>query len=106
MNKLRTQIDLNVIPLGSYDVLIGMDWMENFKVVLDCYNKSFTSVDERSNIINIKGVSRPVSIREIKSLQVKRCIQKGCKIRVVHINYNEKEEIKNEIDNFPLLQEF
>jgi hypothetical protein len=51
-------------------------------------------------------VSRPVSIREITTLQVKICIRKGCKILVVHINYNEKEESKNEIDNFPVLQEF
>jgi hypothetical protein len=106
MNELRTQIDLNILPLGSYDVLIGMDWLEKFKVVLDCYNKSFTCVDERGNIINIKGVSRPVSIREITTLQVKICIRKGCKILVVHINYNEKEESNNEIDNFPVLQEF
>ena len=55
MNELRTQIDLNILPLGSYDVQIGMDWMEKFKLVLDCYNKIFTCVDERGNIINIKG---------------------------------------------------
>ena len=62
-NELRTQIDLNILPLGSYDVLICMDWLEKFKVVLDCYNKAFAYVDERGNIINIKGVSKPISIR-------------------------------------------
>jgi hypothetical protein len=62
MNELRTQIDLNILPLGSYDVLIGMDGLEKFKVVLDCYNKSFTCVHERGSIINIKGLSRPVNV--------------------------------------------
>ena len=28
MNGLVTCIDLNVLPLCSYDVLIGMDWLE------------------------------------------------------------------------------
>jgi hypothetical protein len=71
MNEFRTKIELNIIPLGSYDVLIGMDWLENFKVVLDCYNKKFTRVDEIGNNVGIEGVSRHVSIREITNLQVK-----------------------------------
>jgi hypothetical protein len=28
MNCVSTIIDMNIIPLGSYDVLIGMDWMD------------------------------------------------------------------------------
>jgi hypothetical protein len=26
MNGVNTKVDLNIIPLGSYDYLIGMDW--------------------------------------------------------------------------------
>jgi hypothetical protein len=29
MNGLNTKVDVNVIPLGSYDFLIGMFWLEN-----------------------------------------------------------------------------
>jgi hypothetical protein len=39
MNGLSTKEDLNIIPLGSYDFLIGMDWLDKHHVVLDCYNK-------------------------------------------------------------------
>ena len=28
MNGIVTYVDLNVLPLGSYDILIGMDWLE------------------------------------------------------------------------------
>jgi hypothetical protein len=35
-------------------VLINMDWIEKFKVVLDCNNKTFTCLDERGDIIKIK----------------------------------------------------
>ena len=106
MVELWTQIDLNILPLGSYDVLIGMDWLEKFKVALDCYNKKFTYVDERGNIVNIKGVPMPIIIREITTLQVKICIRKGCKLHVVHINYNEKEESNIELYNFLVSQGF
>ena len=46
MNGLATCVDLNVIQLGSYDVLIGMDWLEAHRVKLDCYNKTFECMDE------------------------------------------------------------
>jgi hypothetical protein len=46
MNGLHTKVDLKVISLGSYDCLIVMDWLEKHHVILDCYKKSFTSLDE------------------------------------------------------------
>ena len=41
MNGLVTCVDLNVLPIGLYDVLIGMDWLEAHRVKLDYYNKDF-----------------------------------------------------------------
>ena len=46
MNGLVTCVDLNVLPLGSYDVLIGMDWLEAHRVKLDYYNNTFECIDE------------------------------------------------------------
>jgi predicted aspartyl protease len=46
MNGLNTKVDVNIIPLGSYDCLIGMDWLEKHHVVLDYYNKTITCLDE------------------------------------------------------------
>jgi hypothetical protein len=34
------------------------------------------------------------------------CVRKGCKLFVVHVIYNEKEESKKDIENFPIFQEF
>ena len=45
MDGLVTCADLNVLPLGSYDVLIGMDWLEGHRVNIDCYNKTFECLD-------------------------------------------------------------
>jgi hypothetical protein len=34
-NELSTRVDLNKIPLGSYDFLIGMNWLKKHHVVLE-----------------------------------------------------------------------
>ena len=46
MDGLFTYANLNMLPLGSYDILIGIDWLEAHKVKLDCYNKAFECMDE------------------------------------------------------------
>jgi hypothetical protein len=46
LNGVNTIVDMNIIPLGSYDILIGMDWLEKHHALLDCHNKKFTCLDE------------------------------------------------------------
>jgi hypothetical protein len=46
MNGVNTNIDLNIVPLGYCDILIGMVWLDKNHVVLDCHNKTFTCIDE------------------------------------------------------------
>jgi hypothetical protein len=45
LNGMNTRIDLNIIRLGSYAILVGMDWLDKHHVVLDCHNKTFTCLD-------------------------------------------------------------
>ena len=63
MNGLNTCVDLNVLPLGSYDVLIVMDWLEALRVKLDYYNKTFECMDEEGNPVVVKGIPKVISIR-------------------------------------------
>ena len=41
MDQFETSMKLNALPLGSYDMLIGMDWLEQHRVVLNCFDKTF-----------------------------------------------------------------
>ena len=57
MNGLRSKEDLNIIPLGSYECLIGMDWLDQHHVILECYNKAFNCLDEEGNLRIVHGIS-------------------------------------------------
>jgi hypothetical protein len=85
MNGLRTKEDLNIIPLGSYDCLIGMNSLDTHHVVLDCYNKELTCLYEEGNLRIVQGIPREVSIREISALQLKINRRKGCQIYASHM---------------------
>jgi hypothetical protein len=65
LNCVNTNVDLNIILLGSYDIIIGMDWLDKPHAFLDCHNKTFTCLDEEGKQSIVKGVPRPISIRYI-----------------------------------------
>jgi hypothetical protein len=68
LNDMNTSIDLNIITLGSYDILIGLDWLDKHHDVLDCHKKTFTCLDGNGKRRTMKGIPRPISIRDIPAL--------------------------------------
>jgi hypothetical protein len=49
MNGLNTKENLNIFPLGSYECLIGMDWLDQHHSLLDCHNKHLLSWMRKGN---------------------------------------------------------
>jgi hypothetical protein len=88
MNGLSTKADLKILPLGSYDCLIGMDWLDQHHAILDYHNKAFTCMDEEWNLRAIQGIPKVVTVREISTLQLKKCYRKGCQIFAAHMEEN------------------
>ena len=65
---LVTCVDMNLLPLGSYDVLIGMDCLEAHRVKLDYYNNTFECMDEEGNPIVVRGIPKVIFVRHISAM--------------------------------------
>jgi hypothetical protein len=78
MNGLNMKVYVNIIPLGSYDCLIGMDWLENNHVVLDCYNKKIICLNDEGKQDKVQDIPRVVVVREISTMQLKKSFRKRC----------------------------
>jgi hypothetical protein len=85
MNGLSTKAKLNIMPLGSYDCLIGMDWLDEHHALLDYRNKRFTCLDEEGNRKKVEGIPRAMAITEISAIQLKKCYRKGCQLFAAHV---------------------
>jgi hypothetical protein len=105
MNGLNTRSYLNIFPLGSYECLIGMDWLDQHHAILDYHNKTFTFLDEEGSLRRVQVIPRVVSIIEISALQLKRCYKKGCQIFVAHMEETPKDKEKN-LEDHAVLEEF
>lgn len=56
LNGIPTMEELNILPLGSYDDLIGMDWLEKHRENVDCYANIIECHDDKGRPIEIKGI--------------------------------------------------
>eukprot|EP00253_Pinus_taeda_P003061 PITA_03061 len=107
--KIAGQIvttELNVLPLGSYDVLIGMDWLEKRWSVINCKTKIISYQDELGNQQEIQGILKPVQVRPITALQLAKCIRKKCQIYAVQVGFASSEHKESALGNIPVVREF
>ena len=78
MDGLVTCADMNVLPLGSYDVLIGMDWEGAHRENIDHYINTFKCLDEKGNLRVVKGFPKVISGRKSSTIQLKKFGGKCC----------------------------
>jgi hypothetical protein len=102
--NIRT--NLNILPLGSYDMIIGMDWLQQHKAVLDCYTKILSYKDDFGTVRTTQGIPKPVLVRQVSTMQLKKCIRKGCQFYAIQVmNLLEKED-NPKLEDFAVLREF
>ena len=106
LNGLKTVADLNVLPLGSYHVLIGMDWLESHHAILDCRDKVISCLTDDGQQVEVKGVPRLVSLRQISALQLRRCLRRKCQVYMAYVEDTATRDVSQEVDDFLVLQEF
>ena len=108
MIQFETQDKLNGLPLGSYDILISMDWMEKYQVILNWFHKTFTCLNDRGEMIIVIDIPTKFFVRQISALQMKKAVIKGCKVFFVHIINNEQIDKKDKLNfnDIPILPDF
>jgi hypothetical protein len=96
---LSTKVELNILPLGSHDCLIGMDWLDKHHALLDYHNKKFTCLDEGGNQVTVQGIPRAMVVREISATQLKKCYRKGCQLFAAHVGEASSDVVSNMEDH-------
>ena len=98
------KINLNILPLGSYDIRIGMELLEQHHAMIDFLHKSILCIDRQGNQVKILGIPKKVYVRKISALQAKKCVMKGIKLFAIKIWDIESNRGKH-IEYFTVLEE-
>eukprot|EP00253_Pinus_taeda_P016057 PITA_16057 len=98
--------DLNILPLGSYDILIGMDWLEKHWSLVDCKTKVIYYRDQQGNRKEMQGIKQPVQVRLITANQLIKCIRKRCQVYAIQVGYANSKDKSISLNSIPVIQEF
>ncbi|GJT81537.1 putative reverse transcriptase domain-containing protein [Tanacetum coccineum] len=104
-------IDLMPVELGSFDVIIGMDWLRRCHAVIVCDEKLVQVPYGNETLTfcsNKSSNGRESRLIVISCSKAQEYIAKGCQVFLAHIS-TKKEEDKSEgkqIKDVPIVQDF
>ncbi|GJR79078.1 putative reverse transcriptase domain-containing protein [Tanacetum coccineum] len=104
-------IDLMPVELGSFDVIIGMDWLAKYHAVIICDeklvripfgNETFIVRGDRSN----QGNETRLNI--ISCTKIQKYMLKGCHIFLAHVTTKKTDNNSKEkrLEDVPIVQDF
>jgi len=68
LNCMLTTTHLNVLPLGSYSMLLGMHWLYLHRTKVDCFDKAIECVDDSGEKMTLQWKKKPTSVRLVTAM--------------------------------------
>nr|GEY96368.1 putative reverse transcriptase domain-containing protein [Tanacetum cinerariifolium] len=100
-------IDLMLVELGSFDTIIGMDWLAKYHVVIVCAEK-IVCIPWGNKILIIHGdgsdQGNETRLNIVSCAKTQRYIQKGCHVILAHITTKEMKDKseKKQLEDVPI----
>ncbi|GKD08897.1 hypothetical protein Tco_1188582 [Tanacetum coccineum] len=91
------------IKLGSFDVVIGMDWLSKYHARIICDEKVVHIPIDGETLI-IRGDRSKTRLSLISCIKTERYISKGCQVFIAHVM--EKKSNEKRLENIPVVREF
>ncbi|GJT62952.1 putative reverse transcriptase domain-containing protein [Tanacetum coccineum] len=104
-------IDLMPVEMGSFDVIIGMDWLAKYHAVIVCDEK-LVRVPFGSEILTFHGDGsnngHESRLNIISCTKTQKYLLKGCPIFLAHVTTKKAEDKSKEkrLEDVPIVQDF
>ncbi|GJR50161.1 putative reverse transcriptase domain-containing protein [Tanacetum coccineum] len=104
-------IDLMPVPLGSFDAIIGMDWLTKHHGVIICDEKIVRVPFGREMLIfqgNGNNQKKESRLNIISCTKAQEYLSKGCDVFLAHITTKEAEDKSEEkrLEDVPIVRDF
>ncbi|GKF27644.1 putative reverse transcriptase domain-containing protein, partial [Tanacetum coccineum] len=97
------EIDLMPIKLGSFDVVIGMDWLSEYHARIICDEKVVHIPIDGETLI-IRGDQSKARLSLISCIKTERYISRECQVFVAQVMENKSEEKR--LEDTPVVRGF
>ncbi|GJQ95540.1 putative reverse transcriptase domain-containing protein [Tanacetum coccineum] len=104
-------IDLMPVELGSFDVIIGMDWLAKYHALIICDEK-VVRIPYGDEVLIIRGDDcdggSKSRLNIISCTKTQKYIQKGCQVYLVQVTSKKTKDKSEEkrLEDVPIVREF
>jgi hypothetical protein len=91
------------VELGSFDVVIGMDWLSRQRVRIICDEK-VVHLSNGGETLVVRGERSRTRLSIISCIKTEKYIKKGCYAFLAHIT--EKKSDEKRLEDVPIVKEF
>lgn len=68
LNGMPISVHLNVLLLGSYNMILGMDWLYLHRTKVDFYDKTIECLDDNGEHKMLQGKKKATSFRMVMAM--------------------------------------
>ncbi|GJZ33762.1 putative nucleotidyltransferase, ribonuclease H [Tanacetum coccineum] len=97
------EIDLMPIKLGSFDVVIGMDWLSKYHAKILCDEK-VVHIPINGETLIIRGDRSKTRLNRHIMYQNRKDISRGCQVFMIQVM--EKKSDEKKLEDIPVVKEF
>ena len=87
--------NLNVIPFGLYNMLLGMYCLYLQRSKVGCYEKAIECLDDDGEKRILQGEKKLTLVRMVIAMQEKHTCKKGCVFFAVHASSNKGKDVED-----------
>ncbi|GKB99171.1 putative reverse transcriptase domain-containing protein, partial [Tanacetum coccineum] len=102
-------IDLMPVKHGSFDVIIGMDWLEKYHALI-VYDKKVVRIPygDEVLIIRVDNYDSGSKLNIISCTRTQKYIEKGCQVYLAHVTSKKADDKSKEkrLEDVPIVREF
>ncbi|GJW43541.1 putative reverse transcriptase domain-containing protein [Tanacetum coccineum] len=102
-------IDLMPVELGSFDVIIGMDWLAKYHALIVCDEK-VVRIPYGNEVLIIRGdnCDNGSKLNIISCTKTQKYIEKGCQVYLAQVTTKKAEDKSEErrLEDVPIVREF
>ncbi|XP_076950164.1 uncharacterized protein LOC143623055 [Bidens hawaiensis] len=100
----RFPIDLLPVELGSFDIVVGMDWLSKNGAEIVCSEKLVRLPTPTGQCLTIQGDRSNTKLKLSSITKTRKMLRKGCPAFLVNVVDTKAKERK--IDNIPVVRDF
>ncbi|KAI3691369.1 hypothetical protein L2E82_49718 [Cichorium intybus] len=97
-------IDLIPIEIGSFDIIVGMDWLAKNRADIGCYEKVVRIPLPNGETLIIKGEKPGRSLNIVSSTKIRKYLKEDCIAFMAHIV--ERESEVKQIQDIPVVRDY